>query len=67
MKPIAIFLLFIGTILILQGYYSQGSECPEPKTVIKYIPRSLYEDQLSDNQNLEIFYKSMFEDVTPTH
>jgi hypothetical protein len=67
MKPIAIFLLFIGTILILQGYYNQSTQCSEPKTVIKYIPRSLYEEQLSDNQNLEIFYKSMFEDVTPVH
>ena len=67
MKPIAIFLLFIGTFLIIQGYYNQSSQCPVPKTVIKYIPRSLYEEQLSDNQNLEIFYKSMFEDVTPVH
>ena len=25
------------------------------------------EEQLSDNQNLEVFYKSMFEDTTPTH
>ena len=67
MKSIAIFLLFIGTFLIIQGYYNQVSECPSQKTVIKYIPRSLYEEQLSDNQNLEVFYKSMFEDATPTH
>ena len=67
MKGIAIFLLFIGSILIIQGYYNQASVCPKQKTVIKYIPRSLYEEQLSDTQSLEIFYKSMFEDVTPTH
>ena len=67
MKSIAIFLLFIGMFLIIQGYYNQVSECPAQKTVYKYIPRSLYEEQLSDNQNLEVFYKSMFEDVTPSH
>ena len=67
MKPIAIFLLFIGTIFIIQGYYSQKSSCPKQKTVVKYIPRSIYEEQLSDSQNLEIFYKSMFKDVTPSH
>ena len=66
MKGIAIFLLFIGSILIIQGYYNQSLLCPKEKTIIKYIPRSLYEEQLSDTQNLEIFYKSMFEDVTPS-
>ena len=67
MKAIAIFLLFIGIIFIIQGYYNQKTLCPPQKTVIKYIPRSMYEEQLSDTQNLQIFYKSMFEDVTPQH
>lgn len=64
MKSIAIFLLFIGTVFIIQGYYSQINFCPKQKTVIKYIPRSLYEEQLSGKDNLEIFYKSMFEETT---
>jgi len=65
MKSIAIFLLFVGTILIIQGYYSSLSSCPLPKTIIKYIPRSLYEEQLTGNENLESYYKGMFEDTQP--
>lgn len=63
MKSIAIFLLFVGTILIIQGYYSNIAACPVPKTVIKYVPRSFYEDQLSGKENLDQYYKSMFENV----
>jgi hypothetical protein len=65
MKAIAIFLLFIGTIFVIQGYYSQEKSCPQPKTIIKYIPRSTYEEQLSGSENLKVFYKSMFEDTQP--
>jgi len=65
MKSIAIFLLFVGTVLIIQGYYSNLAACPKPKTIIKYVPRSLYEEQLSDNTNLDEFYKGMFEQTQP--
>jgi hypothetical protein len=65
MKGIAIFLLFIGTVLIIQGYYNNISACPKQKTVIKYIPRSLYEEQLSEGEKLESYYKGMFEDTQP--
>lgn len=61
MKSIAIFLLFIGTMLIIQGYYSNLAACPNPKTVVKYIPRSTYEDQLNGKDNLDTYYKSIFE------
>ena len=64
MKSIAIFLLFVGTVLIIQGYYSNIASCPKPKTIIKYVPRSVYEEQLSGNENLESYYKSMFENTT---
>lgn len=65
MKGIAIFLLFIGTILIIQGYYNNKSTCPKQKTIIKYVPRTLYEEQLSEPERLNTFYKSMFEDTQP--
>jgi len=64
MKAIAIFLLFIGMILIIQGYYESISICPKNKTIIKYVPRFEYEDQLTPSENLKLFYKSMFEDVS---
>lgn len=47
MKSIAIFLLFVGMFLILQGYYNNKATCRKPQTIIKYVPRSTYEDQLS--------------------
>lgn len=59
------FLLFVGMFLIVQGYYQRREACPKPKTEIKYIPRSLYEEQLSDEQKLGLQFKSMFEDVSP--
>lgn len=64
MKAIAIFLLFIGSLLIIQGYYSNKKTDQKEKVLIKYIPRSIYEDQLSPQQNLISFYRSMFEDIS---
>ena len=65
MKAIAVFLLFVGMFLVVQGYYQQSTKCPEPKVEVKYIPQSLYEEQLSDKQKLQVHFKSMFEDVAP--
>lgn len=64
MKSIAIFLLFIGIILIIDGYYKQINTCSKQKTIIKYIPRTTYEEQLSGEENLKSFYKGMFEDIS---
>jgi hypothetical protein len=63
MKAIAIFLLFIGSIMIIQGYYNNKSVCKKDKVVVKYIPRSIYEEQLKPEESLQTFYKSMFEDI----
>ena len=66
MKSIAIFILFLGLILIIKGYYSKKyKKITEPKVIIKYIPRSEYEDQLSDSEKLSEFYKNMFELTQP--
>jgi len=68
MKAIAVFFLFVGSILVVQGYYSKkaAATCP-PKTVeIKYLPMSQYEEQLSENEANKVSkqFKSLFEDVT---
>jgi hypothetical protein len=65
MKAIAVFLLFIGMFLVVQGYYQQTAACPAPKVEVKYIPRSLYDEQLSDEKKLQVQFKSLFEDVSP--
>ena len=61
MKAIAIFFLFIGIILVIQAYYKNMTICPEQDTIIKYVPRSIYEDQMNDEQKLTEFYKVMFD------
>jgi hypothetical protein len=66
MKSIAIFFLFIGMILIINGYYRQQYELTQkPKTIIKYVPRNIYEDQMNPQEQLSEFYKSMFDNVQP--
>ena len=62
MKAVALFLLFIGSILIIQGYYSYKKLCKKNKVEVKYVPREIYESQLSDQESLSIFYKNMFEE-----
>jgi len=66
MNAIAIFLLFFGIILIVNGYYKQKyNNCNKGKTIVKYIPRTLYEEQLSDSEKLNSFYSSIFEKTQP--
>lgn len=63
MKSIAIFILFLGTVLVIQGYYSDLAYTNEsPKTQIKFVPRSQYEEQLSTNNELNKYYKSIFDE-----
>jgi hypothetical protein len=66
MKAIALFLLFIGSILIIKSYYEyKYSHIDKPKTIIKYIPISQYEETLTDSESLAQFYKGMFELTQP--
>ena len=61
MKAIAIFFLFSGIILVIHAYYKNMTICPEQETIIKYVPRSIYEEQMNDEQKLTEFYKVMFD------
>ena len=66
MKSIAIFILFLGLILIIKGYYSKKyKKITEPKVIIKYIPRSEYDEQMSPQEKLDDFYKGLFEKTQP--
>ena len=66
MKAIALFLLFIGSILIIKSYYKfKYSHIDTQKTLIKYIPISQYEETLTDSESLAQFYKGMFELTQP--
>ena len=66
MKAIAVFLLFVGVILILQGYYSESAKCPIPEVEIKYVPMSQYDEvTMSKSEPLKKQFGSMFEDIDP--
>ncbi len=66
MKSIAIFILFIGVVLVIKSYYEfKYSKVETPKTIIKYIPISQYEETLTDSESLSEFYKGMFELTQP--
>lgn len=67
MKAVAVFLLFIGMFLVVQAYYSQTTKCPAPRVEVKYIPLSLYEEQLAADPKRSISqqFKGMFEDANP--
>lgn len=66
MKALAILLLFIGMVLVIKGYYSNKyKKLEEPKVIIKYIPRSEYDEQLSPQEKLDDFYKGLFEKTQP--
>ena len=49
--------------MIIQGYYNNKSVCKKDKVIVKYIPRSIYEEQLKPAESLQTFYKGMFEDI----
>jgi hypothetical protein len=63
MKAISVFLLFLGTILVLQGYYDQKTTqvCSQTQPEVKLVPMSIYEQQMKPEESLSQFYKSMFE------
>jgi hypothetical protein len=65
MKAVAVLVLFVGTVLVLQGYYAQAAECPQQKTKVMYVPRSLYEEQLNPAQTLQQQFRSMFDEMQP--
>ena len=66
MKALAILLLFIGMVLVIKGYYSNKyKKLEEPKVIIKYSPRSEYDEQMSPQEKLDDFYKGLFEKTQP--
>jgi hypothetical protein len=66
MKSIALFMLFIGSLLIIKNYYeNKYIKQAEPTTIIKYLPISQYEEVMTDEQSLADFYKGMFEQTQP--
>jgi hypothetical protein len=58
-------LFFIGLILIMISLIRGYNQCPEQKTVYRYIPRTYLIDQEIDPVPLNDVFYGMFNDPTP--
>jgi len=68
MKSIALFILFVGSVLIIKGYYENKYKkiaSESNKTFIKYLPITEYEMTLTPQEELEKFYRGLFESTQP--
>jgi hypothetical protein len=67
MKSIALFLLFLGIILIINGIYEQKYQSLKKNTKVEYrfIPRTYYDEQLAENATVTSNFKNMFDKESP--
>jgi hypothetical protein len=67
MKAIAMFLLFLGIIMIINGIYQQQYNNFKKNVKIEYrfIPRTYYEEQLAENESVTANFKNMFQKESP--
>lgn len=68
MKAIAVFLLFLGVVLIMQGFYARKGAtgaCPAQKVQIKYVPRELIDEQMAQDSKLDKQFAGMFDSINP--
>ena len=62
MKSICFLLFFFGIILIIIGYYRNFTKNDKYKEIeYRYIPKSIYAEQMQENQVMSKF-KKMFQD-----
>lgn len=66
MKTVIILVLFIGLFMVTHGIYEQKLKTisEKEKIVYKFVPRTYYEEQLSEN-NVMKKLSSMFNDSSP--
>ena len=59
-----ILLLFIGILVIVQGYYENKlSSVKKEKTIIKYVPLHVYEGKMNGSESINNQFKSSFEKI----
>jgi hypothetical protein len=63
-KHIIILVLFVGLSLIVYDLTKTYYQCPAPKVVYKFLPRSM-EENLENPVPLDDVFKSMFEAPSP--
>ena len=63
MKSICFLLFFFGIILIIIGYYRNFTKNDKYKEIeYRYIPKSIYAEQMQENQVMSKFKKMFQED-----
>lgn len=67
MKSIAMFMLFVGVLLIINGIYEQKYQSLKKNVRVEYrfIPRTYYEEQLSENSNVTANFANIFKRSEP--
>lgn len=67
MKSLVIFTLFIGLFMIVHGIYEQKLKEAEEKVKIEYrfVPRSLYEEQMASSNDLTLKVGDLFSKESP--
>tara|TARA_Y100000385_G_scaffold190689_2_gene197094 strand:+ start:2014 stop:2292 length:279 start_codon:yes stop_codon:yes gene_type:complete len=59
MKAIILMIFIIGIVCITIGYKNNYSKCPPPTIEYRYIPRTFYEEQIT-NVDLKNLYSNIF-------
>jgi hypothetical protein len=60
---VTLFIFFVGMILIIHGIYQQKFKQLEQNVRVEYrfIPRTYYEEQISNNMDVSNNFKTMFQ------
>jgi hypothetical protein len=64
MKNVILLLVFIGILVIVQGYYENKiSNVRNQQTVVKYVPLHVYEGKMNGVESIDNQFKSSFEKI----
>ena len=64
MKNVILLLVFIGILVIVQGYYENKiSNVKKQQTVVKYVPLHTYEGKMNGAESIDNQFKSSFEKI----
>tara|TARA_Y100000389_G_scaffold128022_2_gene125379 strand:+ start:6807 stop:7001 length:195 start_codon:yes stop_codon:yes gene_type:complete len=64
MKTLIVFLLLVGIIFIVQGYYEDKlKKVKKSKTIIKKIPVNVYEENMNGSEFIDYQFKSLPEKI----
>jgi hypothetical protein len=64
MKNVILLLVFIGILVIVQGYYENKiSNVIKQQTITKYVPLHTYEGKMNGAESIDNQFKSSFEKI----